>query len=777
MRRAAHTLAFLFAAVLAGVALSGCNAPSAGPASLAAAPVAPPIGQSQLAPPGAGRQSGAIAGGSGTIRPSASYSAAAPVVLATAPGEPSQGDISLDFADTDIRTVVAQILGTILQQNYTIDPAVQGTASLRTVTPLSRDALIPTLQTLLAQNNAVLVRANGIYRVMPADKASASAAMAGGDALGGGAVVPLRFASANQLAAALQPYVTNTGKIVAAPDGNALVVEGDPASRAALVNLIQAFDVDALAGQSYELFPVTSGDARDFATAFTAALAKGAPTDNSAPVTVVPLERINAVLVIARAESFLFDAQRVYAVLNQVESETVRSWHVYYLQNSRANDAAYVLQQAFTPDNVTAQPTPQATGQTSTALGDQSGAGSSGTGGSSSATSGSGSDSAGGITGLGGSGGIGGLLGPSVTGGSSSPASGGPAGGAGSATSADNGTSGASALLGPLSSGSSQVDEDALRIIPDNQNNSLLIYATAVENDRVQAMLDKIDISPVQVRIDATIAEVDLNSALQYGTQFFFKSGGINAVLSTGTTAALDTSFPGFVLSGHNGDAAPLAISLLQAVTKVDVLSSPELLVLDGQSASLQVGDLVPYLTQTSQSTLISDAPVVNSIDYRETGVILQVSPHVGSDGLVTLDVAQEVSSVQPNVTTQGINSPTFSERAVTSRVAVQDGQTIGLAGLIQDSDSHGNQGIPFLKNVPLLGDLFSTQNNLRNRTELLVLITPHVMRGQADAADLTADMLEQMPNAAAVPGTLRLTPVPGSADPDAALRARLPPP
>ena len=771
MRGALRTLA-LFAVA----ALAGCNAPSAGPASLAAAPAAPLIAQSQLAPPDTGRMDSAITGGGNGLRPSASYSAAAPVVLSQTAGAPSQGDISLDFADTDIRTVVAQILGTILQQNYTIDPSVTGTVSLRTVTPLARDALIPTLQTLLAQNNAVLVRTNGIYRVMPADKAAASPALAGNDALGGTVVVPLRFTSADQLAAALQPYVTNSGRIVAAPDQNALIVEGDPASRAALVNLIQAFDVDALAGQSFELFPVTSGDARDFASAFSAALVKGTNAQLSATVTVVPLERINAVLVIARAESFLFDAQRVYAVLNQVESETVRSWHVYYLQNSRANDAAYVLQQAFTPNDVTAQPTPQATGQTTSALNGGSGD----SGGASSGGGTSGSDTAGGITGLGGSGGIGGLLGGSVTdtgtssGGAPSGQSGGQSGGQ---SSGDQSAAGASALLGPLSSGGGQVDADALRIIPDNQNNSLLIYATAVENDRIQAMLDKIDSSPVQVRIDATIAEVDLNSALQYGTQFFFRSGGINAVLSNGTTAALDTSFPGFVLSGHNGDAAPLAISLLQAVTKVNVLSSPELLVLDGQSASLQVGDLVPYLTQTSQSTLLSDAPVVNSIDYRETGVILQVTPHVGSDGLVTLDVAQEVSAVQPNVTTAGINSPTFSERAVTSRVAVQDGQTIGLAGLIQDSDSHANQGVPFLKNVPLLGDLFSTQNNQRTRTELLVLITPHVMRSQADAADLTADMLEQMPNAAAVQSMLRLTPVAGSADPDQALRARLPPP
>ena len=245
-------------------------------------------------------------------------------------------------------------------------------------------------------------------------------------------------------------------------------------------------------------------------------------------------------------------------------------------------------------------------------------------------------------------------------------------------------------------------------------------------------------------------------------------------MLSEGTSAALATSFPGFVLSGSGGDAAPLAISLLQSVTKVNVLSSPELMVLDGQAASLQAGDLVPYLTQTSQSTLVSGSPVINSINYRETGVILQVTPHVGSGGLVTLDVSQEVSAVQPSVTTAGISSPTFSDRAVTSRVAIQDGQTIGLAGLISDSDSHQNQGIPYLKNVPLLGDLFSTQNNQRTRTELLVLITPHVIRTQSDAASLTADLRAELPDAADVPASLAAQPASSSADPDARLRSQI---
>jgi general secretion pathway protein D len=630
------------------------------------------------------RTDGSLGVGGAPNRPSVSHGAAPVITLAAPAPVTGQADVSLNFAGTDIRIVIAQILGTILQQPYTIDPAVQGTATLSTAAPLARDALIPVLQTLLAQNNAVLLRQNGVYRVIPSDQAATLLNLAGDPALGGTVVVPLRYAQAAPLAEILEPYITAATRIGIAPDENALLVTGNPSSRHALVAIIQAFDTDQLAGQSYEVFPVTGGDAETFAAAFSAALSPSSAPSATGPIRVLPLERMNAVLVIARSPAMLASAQRVYAVLNMATRQTLRSWYVYDLHNVRVNDAAFLLQQAFTPDAATASPAP-------------------------------------------------------ATGGGNAAA-------------------------------------NAIRIIPDDAHDALLIYATAAEDERVNAMLDRVDIAPAQVRIDAVIAEVDLNGALQYGTQFFFKSGGINAVLSEGTSAALSTSFPGFVLSGHGGDAAPLAISLLQSVTKVNVLSSPELMVLDGQAASLQVGNLVPYLSQTSQSTLTSNAPVVNSINYRETGVILQVTPHVGSDGLVTLDVSQEVSAVQSTVTTAGINSPTFSDRAVTSRVAIQDGQTVGLAGLIQDSDSHANQGIPYLKNVPLLGDLFSNQNNQRSRTELLVLITPHVIRTTTDAAAFTADLRAQLPDANGVPAALVAMPSSAAADPDARLRAQIPP-
>ncbi len=323
-----------------------------------------------------------------------------------------------------------------------------------------------------------------------------------------------------------------------------------------------------------------------------------------------------------------------------------------------------------------------------------------------------------------------------------------------------------------------------MRIIPNNPNNAILIYGTPQECDTAEAMLRKIDILPLQVMIEAVIAEVTLNDTLQYGTQFFFKSRGVNIINSTATSTspssiwparALNTTFPGLVGGGNDRGGAPFVIQTLQAVTKVNVLSSPQLVVVDNHPARLQVGNLVPYLTQSGQSTITPNAPVINSIDYRETGVITEVTPRVNSGGLVTLDISQEVSTVDTTAAqTTGINSPTFSERSVQSRVVVQDGQTVGLAGLIQDTTSRGNQGIPWLKDIPLIGALAGTQNNTRTRTELLMLLTPRVIHDQRDARAATEELRTGLANAALIPQVLRGLKPSGSSDPGERVRQKL---
>jgi general secretion pathway protein D len=309
-------------------------------------------------------------------------------------------------------------------------------------------------------------------------------------------------------------------------------------------------------------------------------------------------------------------------------------------------------------------------------------------------------------------------------------------------------------------------DENRIRILGNRRNNALLIYATPSEYSVIEGMLHKIDIIPLQVLIEATIAEVTLNDTLQYGTQFFFKldhvAENLGAIPSFPPGAMLPTGLIGFAISKQ----PHFILRALSDITKVKVLSSPQLLVMDNEPAQLQVGQQVPILTGTATSTLTTGAPVVNTIDYHPTGVIMQVTPRINSSGLVTLDIAQEVSDVAAPAANTAAGSPTFDDRVLRTRVAVQNGQTVALAGLIRDNASEDNNGVPFLKDVPVLSTFLSSQTSPRARTELLVLITPRVVHNQRDARALTEDLRRQLMNAALVPAELSRKPVRGLPNP-----------
>jgi general secretion pathway protein D len=264
----------------------------------------------------------------------------------------------------------------------------------------------------------------------------------------------------------------------------------------------------------------------------------------------------------------------------------------------------------------------------------------------------------------------------------------------------------------------------------------------------IEAVVRRLDIVPLQVMIAATIAEVTLNDQLQYGLQYFLKNGASKTEFSTAVAGALSATdiagvFPGFnyVFSTANQN---VVLNLLRAVSKVTVISSPQLLVLDHQTAGLEVGAQVPIVTQTAQSVVTTGAPLVNSIDYRNTGVILQVTPRVNSSGLVTLDIDQEVSDVAPT-TSSTIDSPTINDRHIISSVVVKDGETIALGGLISENRNDSKTGIPVLGDIPWVGPLFRSTDRSVGRTELLVMLSPRVVRNSNEAAAMTNDLLGSM--------------------------------
>jgi len=287
-----------------------------------------------------------------------------------------------------------------------------------------------------------------------------------------------------------------------------------------------------------------------------------------------------------------------------------------------------------------------------------------------------------------------------------------------------------------------------VHIVADEKNNALVIFARPRDYKMIEAMIRRLDIVPLQVLIEATIAEVTLNDNLQFGLQWFFSKASSkfelsNAASGIGTAADINPVFPGFnyVLGGAK---AKVVLSALSELTHVDVVSAPHLLVLDHQTAGLQVGDQVPIVTESAQSVIAAGAPLVNSVQYLNTGVVLQVTPRVNTSGLIALDIDQQVS--QPVTTTSStIQSPTISQRRIVTSVVVQDGETIALGGLILDNQTNDRSGIPVLSSIPVVGSLFRTDTRKFGRTELLVLLSPKIVRNAKEARDMTDELRDRM--------------------------------
>ncbi|WP_108813229.1 type II secretion system secretin GspD [Loktanella sp. Alg231-35] len=281
------------------------------------------------------------------------------------------------------------------------------------------------------------------------------------------------------------------------------------------------------------------------------------------------------------------------------------------------------------------------------------------------------------------------------------------------------------------------------RIVADDTKNAIIVWGNDTEQENLARLIASLDTTPVQVLLEATIAEVSLNDELEFGLRWFFENGDASGTFSDASNGAVTSNFPGLSLV-FNGASPSAAINALNSITTVNVVSSPSLLVLDNQEAKLQIGDEVPIATQQVRDTGAANAPVVNTISFRNTGIILRVKPRVSSGGQVILEIEQEVSSVS-NTTTSGIDSPTIAQRKIETSVIVSDGQTIALGGLIQESNNRTNAQVPGAGDVPILGTLFRSRSDTAAKTELLILITPRVIRNGQEARSVTDELRQRI--------------------------------
>ena len=622
----------------------------------------------------------------------------------------------LNFVDTDIAAVAGAVLGDGLNLPYVVDPRIKGTMTLQASRPLSKDEVLAALEAALRVQGAALVDVHGVYHVIPSNDASRhiTSLQAAGQANHGYGiyVVPLQFVSASEMEKVLQPFAPEGGIVRVDEARNLLLLAGTGQEVTTLLNVVKTFDVDWLAGMSFGLYPLEYVDAKTLAGELAEVFTNG-KSPIAGVVRFVPMTRLNALMVVTPQPKYLKDVEDWIHRLDLGSTTPGRRIYVYDVQNGKADDLASslsrILSLSYDPVNSSRQ------GYNSNSSGASGSSGLSSFGSNRQTTMGA---SPGGL---------------GTTAGSTSYLN--------TSSVPGMGTSAGATGLPQGAAGGGSLETATLKIVPNADNNSLLIFASPSEFSVIEAALKRLDVLPIQVLIEASIAEVTLTDQLQYGLQWSYQTRHGPLVFSEASSGAISQQFPGlsYLYSGSAGIQAVL--NSLQTLTDVRVISAPKLVVLNNHDADLEVGDQVPVTVQSSVSTNDPNAPIVNSIQMQDTGVILHVTPRANKSGQIILDVDQEVSNVVPT-TTSSINSPTIQQRKISTTVAIHDGETVALGGLISDSRSTTKDGIPFLRQIPLLGDLFGSTNKQGTRTELIVLLTPRVIRS-ADESDEVMSELE----------------------------------
>ncbi|MDE2330906.1 MAG: type II secretion system secretin GspD [Bradyrhizobium sp.] len=672
-------------------------------------------------------------------------------------GGSSGGGYDLNFENTPIVTVAKVMIGDILNTGYTIDPRVQGTISLVSVRPVPKSDIVFVLENALRLSGVVLLHDSTGYRLTPR-----------GDAVGAGpvdsaaspepgygvSVLPLQYVSAQTLLKLMDSFATKPGTVRADATRNLLLIQGTGAERRTAVDTAMSFDVDWMRGQSVGIYPVSNSAPEPIIAELEKIMDSGDSGLSQNVIKFQPMSRLNAILVVTRKVELLHTAATWIRRLDHADTART-SVHVYTVKYGDAKQIARILTEMFI-------------GGSSSSLDSAD----------NQLAPGSGSSLASGVDRLSGStnspsSASGFSHPPSGTGGTAGASSGfgqqatGSGTGAGANTSAGSGVLGSGAL-DSRGGGNGQPLMQGVRITPDLVNNTLLIYADQENYKIIEATLQQVDRPQLQVAIDATIAEVTLTNELSYGVQSYLTSKNLGlkpnqgSILNTQSRAApgasgatdaaaaagsvanafISRAFPGFnFLVGSEAQPAVI-LDALHAVTSVKVLSNPSLVVINNQAATLQVGDAVPVSTGTA-TVLNGNNNVVNSIDYRNTGIILRVSPRINVNGNVRLEIEQEISSVQPG--TAATLTPTVSERRVKSSISVASGQTVLLAGLISEQQDGGRNGIPLLDEIQGLGDAFAHQNKTGTRTELIIFIRPQVIRDGSDAHHVAEELRSKL--------------------------------
>ena len=642
----------------------------------------------------------------------------------------------LNFENAPVATVAKVILGDVLNLGYTIDPRVQGTVTLASVRPVAKADALYVLENALRMSGVALVRDRSGYRLVPSPEAGPGGIDRTGSAEAGQgiSVVPLRYVSAQTVFKLLDAFGVKASTLRPDNGRNTLIITGSGSDRAAAIDTILSFDADWMKGQSVGIFPVRNSSPEPLITELEKIMDSGDGGLSQNVVKFQSIGRLNSILVVSQKPEYLRRAGTWIARLDKSDTEGV-NLKAYPLRYGNSKLIVALLNDMLLGQGAAAARLDNASSQISPGAG----------------------------------------VSMSSSGGAVAALSGLPTAASGVATPV-TGTGTLAARPAPARARTAcravlrlrhQIHQRRRRSAerPDHrrrhqQCRAGLRQCGIAARRRADHPPDRPAAAPDRDRGDDRRSDAERSAELwravfpgeperldlQYDSRHYpqhhARSRPASNAVNAAAGALLGRVLPGFNLLVGAENSPRVILDALHNVTNVKVLSNPSLVVLDNQPATLQVGDQVPFSTGTA-TVLTANNTVVNTIDYKNTGIILRVLPRANSNGNVVLDIEQEISSVAAG--SAGSLTPTISQRRVKSSIAVASGQTVLLAGLISETENKQRQGIPILDSIPGVGDAFSHQTNTRARTELILFIRPTLIKDAVDASVIAEEMRSKM--------------------------------
>jgi general secretion pathway protein D len=641
------------------------------------------------------------------------------------------GDIVFNFTDQPIEAVINSVMGDLLHANYSIAQGVKGNVSFSTSKPVNSQQALSILETLLSWTDNAMIRQGDRYVILPAAQAVAGklvpempvAAPASGMSA---RLYPLRYIAATEMQKLLKPFVRENAFLLVDPGRNVLSLAGTPQELANYQDTIDTFDVDWLKGMSIGVYGLQHASVSELMPQLLKLFGPDSDTPLAGMIKFMPNERTNSVVAISAQPTYLQEVGEWIKTIDEGGGNEPQMY-VYDVRNMKASDLARYLRQIYgngaIKDESAAKVAP---GLRTTSLSSLNGTG-----------GGAGSNQA-----------LGGMSTTQDTTGQEE-----------ASEDEQEGELDSEASTGEFAEESSATGsagktlEESVRITAQKSTNQLLVRTRPAQWKEIESAIKRLDNLPLQVQIETRILEVKLSGELNLGVQWYL---GKLAGNSSSTTVADTAGSQGALGSGGIGLGAAdslfysfvsnnlqVALHALETNGRTQVLSAPSLVVMNNQQAQIQVGDNIP-ISQTTVNTSLSNT-TLSSVEYVQTGVILDVTPRINPGGLVYMDIQQQVSNADTSGVTATQPNPSISTRSISTQVAVQSGQTVLLGGLIKQDNAESTSSVPGLGNIPGLRWLFGSTSKSKDRTELIVLITPRLVAGSNQARQVTDDYRQQM--------------------------------